>query len=82
MNDAVMQEIADKVGLILFVSLYFFVLPLTVNIIMNLFFVLSTFMLQKSYRNFTGSDEFKMVSRGVIGYQKKEKKNHLKPKMY
>jgi magnesium-transporting ATPase (P-type)/class 3 adenylate cyclase len=48
-----------------FVSLLFSAMPMTASILLNVFYATSAFILQRQYRGYINSEEFKQVTQGV-----------------
>lgn len=62
-TDTVQNTRIDTAGFLGFVSLFFSVMPLSVNIFLNCFYLISAAILQNKYREFSSRDEFKKLTK-------------------
>lgn len=66
-TDSTQNPNVDTAGFLTFVSLFFSVMPLSVNILQNCFFIISASVLQLKYRELTEDEEFKKLTKTQAG---------------
>lgn len=69
-TDATMLTDINKAGFLGFVSLFFSVMPLSVNILMRIFHIISAFKLQRKFRGYSDGIEFRgMTKRSLSAFE-------------
>ena len=62
-TDATMTTNINKAGFIAFVSLFFSVMPMTLNMLLRVFHIFSAFKLQHKFRDYSAGLEFKQITK-------------------
>lgn len=65
-TDATLKTDISKTGFLTFVSLFFSVMPLTINILIRVFHLISAYKLQKKFRGYSEGLEFRQMTKRLL----------------